>query len=361
MQAVSSVQSTTTRSVDSVPWGDPKPHESTRPWAGEYSHGIRTVDMHAMAMAKGARRTRHGYEVVEEAKVPAMEGGARMPQALLAAMPDRFVTVTAARKACRRCEILVDGETIRCGDGVKSGATIRWIRRSSNAPRPMCRPEPPETKLVEVAYEDDHLAVLVKPRGLPVQGRGKTTLQQLLPYLLEPAHVQGALHRPHHVHRLDMPTGGLLIAAKTQASIRQMGMLFHERQVQKRYRAVAIGSLEGEGTIDRPLRGQEAQTTYRVVKQQRVGNGSGWRTIVDVWPATGRYHQIRRHLASIGHPIVGDEEYCPRQMLDSSNGLFLWAAEVVFPHPITGATMALVSEPPACFHNDLHDAHDTKK
>lgn len=333
---------------------------------GGEDHGMGWADgrvggkgmMQTMAMAKGARRVRAGFEVVDEARVPKMEGDARMPHALLAAMPDRFATLTAARKACRRCEILVEGKTKRCGDEVKPGETIRWIRRSSNAPPPKCRPAPPEAKRVEVMFEDDHLAVLVKPRGLAVQGRGKMTLQQLLPYLLQPAHVLGALRRPHHVHRLDVPTGGLLVAAKTQASIAQMGKLFLERQVTKRYRALVNGFVEGEGIVHRPLKGQEASTAFKAVKHYRTENTRGWQTAVDVWPSTGRYHQIRRHMASIGHPIVGDEVYCPRDQLDKSNGLFLWAAEITFPHPSTGEIVSFTSEPPACFHKHTRDERD---
>ena len=186
----------------------------------------------------------------------------------------------------------------------------------------------PSTPLIRVLYEDDHLACVDKPRGLTTRGSGATSgarLEPLLPAALKPSALPGALGRPTPAHRLDAATGGLVVVAKTHAALGALGGAFAARTVGKRYLALVWGELQGRGRVSYPLDGREAVTDYRAgpstagavvvagPKRDQAGDQPAPDRIavstVSLEPHTGRTHQIRRHLALIGHPIVGDPRY----------------------------------------------------
>ena len=221
---------------------------------------------------------------------------------------------SAAKKACRRKLVLVDGEVGRTVHVASAAAEISVLARVEAGPAPgsgrraLARPE----EQLAVLFEDDHLAVVAKPAGVDVPA-----LRTLLAASLVPS--QAAEHeplwRPQHVHRLDKPTRGLLVAAKTGQALRALSAAFAARQVRKRYRAVVAGEL---GTLKAPpqsvrvpLSGQEAWTEWVAVARLRH-SACGAATLVDLYPHTGRTHQLRRHMALLGHPIVGDARYWPR-------------------------------------------------
>lgn len=198
-----------------------------------------------------------------------------------------------------------------------------------------------------LAYLDDHLIVADKPSGLlSVPGRAPenqdcvvTRLQAVYPDALT-------------VHRLDMVTSGLLLHARGKAMQAALSQLFERRLVHKRYVALVEGHLEGaSGEIELPLRcdwdnrprqmvdfdlGKPAHTRW-----QRLGHeGACSRVLLE--PVTGRSHQLRLHLASIGHPIVGDVMYGAQP----AARVCLHAAELGFTHPVTGQVMACQSPAP---------------
>ena len=198
-----------------------------------------------------------------------------------------------------------------------------------------------------LAYLDDHLIVADKPSGLlSVPGRAPenqdcvvTRLQAVYPDALT-------------VHRLDMVTSGLLLHARGKAMQASLSQLFERRLVHKRYVALVEGHLEGaSGEIELPLRcdwdnrprqmvdvdlGKPAHTRW-----QRLGHeGACSRVLLE--PVTGRSHQLRLHLASIGHPIVGDVMYGAQP----AARVCLHAAELGFTHPVTGQVMACQSPAP---------------
>ncbi|EFJ47242.1 hypothetical protein VOLCADRAFT_92295 [Volvox carteri f. nagariensis] len=198
-----------------------------------------------------------------------------------------------------------------------------------------------------VAYEDDHLAVVIKPPGIATQGSGSGTVQGRLKYCLRASPLVGALNRPQQVHRLDAPTGGLLLVAKTHAAQRRLAGDLHHRRMAKRYCTLVKGERYGSGTIDMPLSGKPCLTSFRVVSKRglshttevvasaaigarmaaawtggekavRCGPGpaaAAGRRHLDVltkillWPHTGRTHQLRKHMAYTGTPILGDPRY----------------------------------------------------
>lgn len=198
-----------------------------------------------------------------------------------------------------------------------------------------------------LAYLDDHLIVADKPSGLlSVPGRAPenqdcvvTRLQAVYPDALT-------------VHRLDMVTSGLLLHARGKAMQAALSQLFERRLVHKRYVALVEGHLQGaSGEIELPLRcdwdnrprqmvdfdlGKPAHTRW-----QRLGHeGACSRVLLE--PVTGRSHQLRLHLASVGHPIVGDVMYGAQP----AARVCLHAAELGFTHPVTGQVMACQSPAP---------------
>ncbi|GLC34273.1 hypothetical protein PLESTM_000176900 [Pleodorina starrii] len=184
-----------------------------------------------------------------------------------------------------------------------------------------------------VAYEDEHLAVVIKPPGIGTQGSGPGTVQGRLKYCLQPTELVGALNRPQQVHRLDAPTGGLLLVAKTHVALRGLAADLHHRRMTKRYCALVKGERSGSGTIDMPLSGKPCVTSYTVVHtsavpplapppdattagpaaQETAGDcGRLQRTAltkISLWPHTGRTHQLRKHMTYTGTPILGDLRY----------------------------------------------------
>ena len=202
---------------------------------------------------------------------------------------------------------------------------------------------------LDLVYQDDCLLVVNKPAGLlAVPGRGvdkqdclSSRLQQIFPDALI-------------VHRLDMSTSGLMLFARGAEMQRRLSHMFHEREVKKRYVAVVAGRLEQEaGEVNlpiaadwpkRPLRkidselGKPSLTRYRLISLDK-SNG----TRIELEPVTGRTHQLRVHMAAIGHPILGDALYGD---VHSAPRLLLHATTLDLLHPLTGATLHFVSSAP---------------
>jgi len=203
--------------------------------------------------------------------------------------------------------------------------------------------------MVQLHYLDEALLVAEKPAGLlSVPGRGEEN-QDCVVRRLQAIHPDVLT-----VHRLDQVTSGLLLHARGKAMQAALSAQFAQRQVGKRYEAVVEGLLAAdEGEVDLPLRvdwpnrprqmvdtaqGKPALTRWRVLARDAVA----CRTRVALEPVTGRSHQLRLHLAALGHPIVGDVLYgaLPAQRVH------LHAKALRFTHPVTGQTLAFESAPP---------------
>lgn len=214
-----------------------------------------------------------------------------------------------------------------------------------------------------ILYEDDRIVVLDKPGGLvvhpaPGHRRGDTLLDLLRAYLPEDFS-RGSPFRPAFVHRLDRGTSGVIVAARTQEAARRLEAALREGKARKTYIALAHGRVRSpSGTIDTPL--EETRTSAGVRRQRAAREGApGGRTAVTRFRVerrfhratllrleleTGRTHQIRVHLASMGHPIVGDGDYGSRPVNRAYREryglrrLFLHAADLEIPHPGDGRT-----------------------
>jgi 23S rRNA pseudouridine1911/1915/1917 synthase len=227
---------------------------------------------------------------------------------------------------------------------------------------------------VDVVYEDADVLVVDKPPGLVVHpGAGQsagTLVNGLLARHPELAGV-GEAHRPGIVHRLDRDTSGLLVVALTPTAYTTLVGALGDRRVERRYSALVWGVPEApRGVIDAPIGRSPRQPTRQAV----VAGGRPARTRYEVrarydLPAelallrcrleTGRTHQIRVHLASIGHPVVGDRDYGGgRDALDVPRP-FLHAEHLAFEHPATGAPMAIDAPLPADLATVLTGLHET--
>jgi 23S rRNA pseudouridine1911/1915/1917 synthase len=248
-------------------------------------------------------------------------------------------------------------------------------------------PTPPPVKAVaediplDVVYEDEDLSVINKPAGMVVHAgagarQGGTLVNALLHRYQSLSGVGGEL-RPGIVHRLDKDTSGLIVVARNDAAHARLAAMFAERAMKKTYIALVHGDLKQDrGTIEEPI-ARDLQRRTRMTTRRRTGARSavshyrvrrrirsrfGAFTLIEVRIETGRTHQIRVHMASLGHPVVGDTLYgAPGRLTATAsrgrrdpepetlalNRNFLHAAELEFAHPRTGKAMQLKAELPA--------------
>jgi 23S rRNA pseudouridine1911/1915/1917 synthase len=267
-------------------------------------------------------------------------------------------------------KVLVNDAAAKASLKLRGGERVTVLSEAQRAPLKAVAEAIP----LDIVYEDDDLAVINKPAGMMVHaGAGATDdarnrgtlVNALLHHLASLSGVGGEL-RPGIVHRLDKETSGLIVVAKQDEAHRKLGAQFAAREVKKKYVALVHGWVKKDsGTMaesisrDRVRRtrmttrlegGRAAVTHYRVVR--RLDTKFGKFTLLDVKIDTGRTHQIRVHVAAMGHPVVGDTMYgAPRQARGHSAAIglprnFLHAAELEFRHPRSGETIALSSELP---------------
>jgi len=290
--------------------------------------------------------------------------GRRLDLWLVTKLPDLSRTRLKALVAGGR--VSVDGRAVKASTRLKAGQRV-----VVDIP-----PAPPETLTAEsiplrVIYEDSDVLVLDKPARLVVHpGAGQRTgtlAHALLAHAPSTAGVGGP-RRPGIVHRLDKGTSGLLVVAKSPRAYARLTEQLAARRVTRRYLALVHGELrQAEGTIDAPIgrhprhrtrmavlppgKGKRAVTRFRLLERFK-----GF-TYLEAQLETGRTHQIRVHLASLGHPVVGDATYRLRStppitdpalaaLVDGLEGVALHAASLAFTHPVTGARLEFASPLP---------------
>jgi RluA family pseudouridine synthase len=203
---------------------------------------------------------------------------------------------------------------------------------------------------LEVVFEDDVMAIVEKPPGIPVNGNRHRTLEHALPPFLAQSLHPDALRIPRPAHRLDGPTGGLVVVAKTASALAGLSEAFHKRTVQKRYEALVVGRLDGSGRVTEPIDGRDADTTWEALERARTFKPD-WVTWVSLSPHTGRTHQLRRHMAHLGTPVLGDKQYAREGLLYRGKGLFLWAVSLSLPHPLTGERVEVQIDAPSKYRS----------
>ena len=309
------------------------------------------------------------------------EGDQRLDRWLKRHFP--HVSQGRVEKACRTGDIRVDGAKVKASTRVEVGQQVRL------PPLPVVEPKPKEATprisaadqamiLATVLYRDDALIVINKPAGLASQGGSGTTkhvdgLAEALRFGLE--------ERPRLVHRLDKDTSGLLVLARTRTAAAALTAAFRSRETRKIYWAVVagvphpkMGSIKyglvkagghgdgGEGEkmrcihpaeVDKTAGAKRAHTNYAVLSA--LGRRAAW---VAMEPITGRTHQLRAHMAEMGHPIIGDGKYggSGQENLgdgwgaqlggDISRKMHLHARSLTLDHPVTGKRLGFLAPLP---------------
>ena len=278
-------------------------------------------------------------DIVAEQVVGSNENGVRLDQFGRVHFPLYLPSRNGARKAAKRGLLLVDGQAREPGCVLSEGQHIQLQRDN----RPVRRVLPVR---LDVIYEDEWLAVVFKPGGMLTNGNAFRTLENALPHNLTPSSAPDALKRLHPVHRLDRATCGMVLVAKTRAAEVSLNRLFQERNVRKGYIAVVTGRLEGTGNVETPIEGRNAFTAWESLEVTRALR-TEWVTTVSLVPRTGRTHQLRRHMAEMGHPVLGDTLYGREGEVLRGKGLFLCACSLDFTHPLTCEELRLTTDEPS--------------
>ena len=279
---------------------------------------------------------------------------------------DRWLAARVAGRSRAKIQTLIDDGHVRV-DGAAAKASHR-LHGGERVEIALVPPPPetlqPEAIALSVVHEDEHVLVLDKPAGMvvhPGAGHARGTLAAaVLAHAPATAGVGGP-RRPGVVHRLDKDTSGLLVIAKTPLAYESLTAQLAARTVRRVYAAIVHGRVAGaEGVIDKPIGRDPRDRTRMAVRPAGQGRRAitRWRVVerfahftsVEARLETGRTHQIRVHLASLGHPVAGDSVYGGRRrppLPVALEGLALHAAALAFVHPATQQTAQFASPLPA--------------
>jgi 23S rRNA pseudouridine1911/1915/1917 synthase len=280
--------------------------------------------------------------------VDAEQAGARLDRYLAAQLPE--LSRTRIQELIHQGRVRVEGVVPKRSHRVAAGEAIEVELVARPAPAAL-----PEALPLDILYEDEDVLAVNKPAGMvvhPAAGAPRgTVVNALVARFGELSRLGGAL-RPGIVHRLDKGTSGVLLVARTDGAHAALARQFRERGVEKTYLALVHGEMKADaGRITLPV-ARDLRRRTRMTARRRSGRAAetAWRvlarldrfTLLEVGLRTGRTHQIRVHLAALGHPVVGDTTYgAPRspraagRTLPGLARLFLHAARVRFSHPRT--------------------------
>lgn len=288
------------------------------------------------------------------------DAGVRIDKYLAEQLPD--ITRSYLQKLLKDGSVQMNGKPVKASTKTAAGALIALTIPEPEEPEIL-----PEDIPLDILYEDSDVILINKPKNMvvhPAAGHYTGTLVNALMY-----HCRGDLSgingvlRPGIVHRIDKDTTGVLIVCKNDRAHNALAEQLKEHSITRKYRAIVCGNLkEDEGTVDAPLGrhpqdrkkmaivrsgGKRAVTHYRVL--ERFGND----TYIECQLETGRTHQIRVHMASLGHPLLGDEIYGRAKSPFKLEGQTLHAMVLGFIHPTTGEYMEFEAPLPEYFEKLL--------
>ncbi|QXP67249.1 RluA family pseudouridine synthase [Polaribacter sp. AHE13PA] len=251
-------------------------------------------------------------------------------------------TKSGIKKAVKKGLIFIEGSLATTSKYICGGEKIELFESENSSTFERLKLN------IEVLFEDETLAVVYKPAGILVSGNKFVTIANGLAQNLKKSTLADAV-KPQPIHRLDYPTSGLLLIGKTSTAITALGKLFKEKEIQKTYFAVTIGKMNSEGTIKLPIDKKESKTNFKVLHTV-ISERFEFLNLVKLSPKTGRKHQLRKHLFSLGNPILGDKEYFLEGKVLNGKGLYLHAATLDFVHPFTKKTISISKELPKKFN-----------
>ena len=264
-----------------------------------------------------------------------------------------------ANEQIKAGQVLVNGQAKKAKYTVQEGDVVTY-----RVPEPEVLEYVAENLPLEIIYQDEDVAVVNKPQGMvvhPSAGHTSGTLVNALMYHVKDLSSINGVVRPGIVHRIDKDTSGLLMIAKNDKAHNALAAELKDKKSLRKYVAIVHGNLPNDrGVIEAPIgrsdkdrkkqavtaKGKPAVTRFTVL--ERFGNY----TLVELQLETGRTHQIRVHMAYIGHPVAGDPLYGPRKTL-KGHGQFLHAKTLGFTHPTTGELVEFTAEEPAIFKETL--------
>ena len=245
------------------------------------------------------------------------------------------------KKAIDKGWVTINGKPASTADLVSEGDSIELTIREVQS-----RPEI-ELKL-DMIYEDDFLAVINKKPGIEVSGNRKWTVENALSQNLKRSSEVDVLPHPEAIHRLDYPTTGALLIGKTRSAVAELNRMFQEKEINKIYLAVAIGKMNAEGEIDLEVDGKPSVSRFKILKTVK-SERFDLLNLVELNPQTGRRHQLRKHLAAIGNPILGDKDYRIEGLILKGKGLYLHSQSLNFIHPFTKEELLIEAPTPKKF------------
>ena len=201
---------------------------------------------------------------------------------------------------------------------------------------------------LETVFEDPFLLIVNKPGGIAVNGNRFKTIENAVADRNFNNKQPDKLPRPVAVHRIDVPTCGLVMLAKTKSALIRLSRGFQKNKVKKEYLAVVHGQPPTKGRIFKPVDGKDAATKYECLRTVPSRNYK-FLSLVRLMPVTGRTHQLRIHMTGAGHLIVGDKLYSEAQKTILGKGMLLCACRLEFAHPWTGKPVVAEISPPLKF------------
>lgn len=274
-------------------------------------------------------------------------------------LPDAFV-----RQLLNSDRVVVGGRPLHLGEPLSPGHKV-WLQGGIEETSDLRLSEVTRHAALDILYEDDHVLVVNKPYGLLVHPGDATDVDTLDHRVVAFFTERGHTRRPYHIHRLDRDTTGLVLYAKHTYSARTLSAMMERNQIHRTYYAIVRGRpIPRRGTIDEPIgrdrhvsgryrvskTGKPASTSYEMVQDWPVGNTSS--SLVRCELETGRTHQIRVHLSSIGCPVVGDALYGGGEGVGTfvwSRGYGLHARHLSFVHPYLRDVVRVTASWPAPF------------
>ncbi|MDO4317115.1 MAG: RluA family pseudouridine synthase [Lachnospiraceae bacterium] len=283
---------------------------------------------------------------------------------------DKYLSEAFEELSRSRAQKLIEAGAV-CVNGEKALTTKRPVETGDRVLVEL--PEPEESAVLpadiplDIVYEDEAVLIVNKPKGLvvhPAPGHTNDTLVNALLFHVPQLSGINGVARPGIVHRIDRDTTGLLVVCKTDAAHQSLAKQLEEHSITRKYYAIVVGNLKEDGTVDAPIgrhptdrkkmsvhakNGRRAVTHYHVLEHLQNGRY----TLIECRLETGRTHQIRVHMASLHHPLLGDTIYGSERQPYQTQGQVLHAGVLGFVHPSTGVYMEFQAPLPDYFERLL--------
>lgn len=281
-------------------------------------------------------------KILESHIVPAISQEIRLQEYAVSIFTS-IQTRSSLKKAIKKGLILINGQKAQTGDWIEQGQKIDLLKPHS------------ENKKIfklnfEVLFEDEHIAVIHKPPGFATSGNYFKTIENALPHNLSSSSEIDALPYPLPAHRLDNPTAGILLCAKTKKSLIQLQEDFARKKIQKTYYAIVSGEIKEDFKLNSLIDEKSSETLVKPIEFYQIENKDY--TLLELNPLTGRTHQLRIHLSDNKTPIIGDTIYGKEETdFFENKSLYLFAGKISFDHPLSKKLMTFQLQLPKKFRN----------